>query len=113
MTSSLINEDSTQGKDPFSLYLGINNPSNLTSKKPNCGKHGFMFLPPWKGTLDLFRIHLIMLKNQEFSLNKLFCQLNTPCCHLKNIQTVVIIHSLISKIIIRFYQWMQVIITFS
>jgi hypothetical protein len=67
-----ISEDFSQGKDPFNFFLKTNNPKNLTSKKPNCGKHGFTFLLPSKGTLDLFHVHLIRLGNQQFSFNKLF-----------------------------------------
>ncbi len=76
-------------------------PKIWQAKNPIVGNIVSHFIP-----LDLFHIHLIMLENQQFSFNKLFCWLNTPCYHLNNIQIVGIIHFLVNKTIIRFYQWM-------
>jgi hypothetical protein len=38
-------------------------PKDLTGQKPNCRKHGFMFSPPLKRTLDVFGIHLLTFEN--------------------------------------------------
>ncbi len=96
-----------------SVFLSLSeNQQILTSKKSNYGKHGFIFLPPLKGTFDLLHIHLIRLKNQQFSFNKLFCYFYIPCCHLKKIQNYCRHPLFVSKTIIRFYQWMQMIIRF-
>jgi hypothetical protein len=112
MTFSQISEDSNQGKDSFNFYLGTNNPYNLMNN-PNVGNMASCFSHHQKGqTLDLLHIHLIMLENQQFSLHKFFCRLSTPYYHLKNIQTIVIIHFLVGKTTIIFYQWMQMLITF-
>ncbi len=57
--------------------------------KPKCKKHGFMFFPPSKGTLD-FPSHPLDNARKPIVLSSTSgYYLLTPYCHLKNIQNVV------------------------
>jgi len=51
-----------------------------------------MFFPPVQKALDIFDIDLILLKYQQFLINKLFCNFIGACNHLKDIQIIILIN---------------------
>jgi hypothetical protein len=51
-----------------------------------------MFLPSIQKALDVFDIDLILLKYQQFLINKLFGNFIGACNHLKDIQTIISIN---------------------
>jgi hypothetical protein len=86
-------------------------PKIYQEKNPTMGNMASCFSHHQKG--HLISSHLLITpKNQQVSLNKLFCWFDIPCYHLKNIQIIIILQFLVSKTIFRFYRWMQVIIRF-
>ncbi len=70
-----------------------------------------MFFPPLKWTFNFFDIHLIMLKNQKFSIHQFYCWFNCVGYHLKDIQIVVLFSSLINNTPFKFNQSMKIIMT--
>jgi hypothetical protein len=71
-----------------------------------------MFFPPLKKTLDTFDIHLALLENQKFFIDKLHCKLACADYHFKDIQVIIFINSLIDNGIFKFNQRVQMMMTF-
>jgi hypothetical protein len=62
--------------------------------------------PPLQRTFDIFCIHLIFMKYQQFLTNKLLCRFASIDHHSKNVQTPIFI-KYISKGNFNLKQWMQ------
>ncbi len=68
-----------------------------------------MFPPPPQGAFDIFCIHLIFTKYQQFLVNKLLCRFIGGNHHLKHVQIPMFIN-FVSKGTFKLEQWMQMII---
>jgi hypothetical protein len=68
-----------------------------------------MFPPPFQREFDIFYIHLMFTKYQQFLVNKLLCRFVGVGHHLKNVQVPIYINY-VNKEILSFKQWMQMMI---
>ncbi len=68
-----------------------------------------MFPPPLQREFDIFYIHLMFTKYQQFLVNKLLCRFVGVGHHLKNVQVTIYINY-VNKEIFSFKQWMQMMI---
>jgi len=83
----------------------------LTGKKANSRRYGLVFFPSMKMTLDIFHVCLVPFKNLKLSIDECFVGSFVLIIAIAKFG-VVFIKSLVNKIIFRFNQRMQMVMTF-